>query len=237
MKLLLSTEALPDSDFPTLEHACRRRALAGLELMLGEGRHGIDASLCPIRQQEGEECVPDMPDAPIVWLGLPEQVSLSMLMIWAAEAHILRAGLLIRRQVAEVPLSTRIALLHGTDVEEAREAVEWAMQNDAYTAWDVDPHRRDREVWDAVLAITGPRLAHVRLRGAGPEAEAGLPESEGTGTLLARLALNGYDGTVSLAPSNQARLEMWEDWLLSRRGWGCGTAAEKKARAMAARNA
>ena len=231
MKLLLSSDALPQAGFDVLAQACRRCALAGLELTLGRGHwHGIDASLCPIRLQEGMGCIPEDEAAPVMWLRLPEDASLTMLMIWAGEAHLLGAGLLLTRAVPELPLVTRVALLHGTSVEEARQAVAWAERHDALTCWQVDPERRDLALWDEVLHITGPRLAHVRLLGAGPEAQAETPGTSDTGALLSRLALRGYNGTVALAPSSSDHLELWERWLLSGSGWGCGTAAKKQAR-------
>ncbi len=86
-----------------------------------------------------------------------------------------------------------------------------------------------------MLDATGPRLAHVRLLGAGPEAEAGGAEAgaDGTGWLFGQLALRGYSGTVTLAPSSPDVLRQWEPWLQRGRGWGCGTAAEKQAAARA----
>ncbi|MEX0600116.1 MAG: hypothetical protein WD423_16505 [Rhodothermales bacterium] len=40
MRLLLSSDALPDADFGTLATAVRRRAFEGLELAIGEGQTG-----------------------------------------------------------------------------------------------------------------------------------------------------------------------------------------------------
>lgn len=234
MKLLLSTDALPAASFDVLDEACRRRALEGVELTLGPSEHhGIDVSLCPIRQREGLSCIPERENAPVVWMRMPDSTTTTMLMIWAAEAHVFGAGMLITRPVPEMPRSTRVALLHGTDVVEARRAAAWAETHSAGTCWQVDLENRDLATWDEILRITGPHLAHVRLLGAGPEAQAEAPGSAGTGTLLSRLALMGYDGTVALAPSSSEHLDDWKQWLLVGRGWGCGTAAEKKARAAA----
>lgn len=232
MKLLLSSDTLPQADFDVLSQACHRRAFAGLELVLREGQdHGIDAELCPIRQNTGISCVPEVVRAPVVWLVLPETASLTTLMIWAGEVHLLQAGLLLTRPVPELPIATRVALIHGTSIEEAREAAAWAEQHNAFTCWQVDPDRRDPALWKAVLDITGPHLAHVRLPGSGPEAQGAAPSTPGTGTLLSLLALRGYFGTIALTPSSSEYLEDWEQWLLTGRGWGCGTAYEKKMKA------
>ena len=83
--------------------------------------------------------------------------------------------------------------------------------------------------FDKVLDVTGPTLGHVRLRGAGPESSTGSSASGGVGTVLKELALGGYSGTVALAPSASSREEDWREWLFEERGWGCNTAAIKKA--------
>ena len=103
-----------------------------------------------------------------------------------------------------------------------------------HTCWEVSPGILDTDRITGVLEATRPTLAHVRLPGSGPEADA--PEHAGAGALLARLALAGYAGTISLVPSPGVDLALWRRWLLQQRGWGCGTAAEKQARRAAARS-
>ena len=232
MRLLLSSDALPGATLGTLTQACTRRALSGLELTLQRDQgHGLDESICPVRQQNGHACIPDQPEAPVVWLRVVDRPTFSMLALWTAEAHLAGAGILLSEPVQELPLASRFALVHGTDPVEARAAVAWAERHHARTCWQIGPERNDLAAVDEVLRITSGTLAHVRLLGAGPEAGSGSDQPSGTGMLLGRLALNCYDGTVALAPYSEARLPEWEQWLVSGRGWGCGTAAEKQARA------
>lgn len=232
MRLLLSSDTLPDASLDVLLQASRRRALAGLELSVGEGQaHGLDASACPLHQQRGRVCVPEDVTS-VAWLRLPRDTSLIMLLIWSSAAHQMKAGVLIQTPVLDPPTATKLALAHGSDPAEARSAAAWARRHGARTCWDVSPGALNADVLDAVLAETMPTLAHVRLAGSGPEAD--VSGSSRTGLLLARLAMAGYTGTISLVPSPGADLALWRQWLLQKRGWGCGTAAEKQARRAAA---
>lgn len=228
MRLLLSSDALPDAPLDVLGQACRRRALAGLELSVGAGQtHGLDERVCPLHQRNGSACVPE-DAASVAWLRLPPSTSLVMLMIWAGAAHQMGAGLLLPEPVPDPPTAVRLALVHGSDPAEARAAAGWARRHGAGTCWDVAPGTLEAGRVERVLAETLPTLAHMRLPGSGPEADG--PGSSGTGALLGRLALGGYAGTIALVPSPGADLGQWSRWLLDRRGWGCGTAAEKQAR-------
>jgi len=224
---LLSSDALPTATLDELGAACRRRALAGLELVLGRGQgHRYEALRCPI--EAGDEAV--QPPVPVCWLALPGRPRLSELMTWAGEAHRLGAGLLLRAPVEELPRPVRAALVHGSDLAEVEQAVAWARQQGMFTCYQPEPEALQQGTWRMVLAQTLPTLAHVRLPGSGPEGqEAGAPT--GVGAFLAALTLAGYAGTVALIPSAPDRLPAWETWLLRRRGWGCGTAALRKARA------
>src|SRR5690606_34319945 len=114
--------------------------------------------ICPIHQSHGLPCIPPDLELPVVWLRLTAEVSLSMLMIWAGEAHLAGAGIVLTKPVAELPPAARFALLHGTDPEEARQAVEWAERHHAFTAWETGAERSDPGIVDEVLKITMPRL-------------------------------------------------------------------------------
>lgn len=227
MKLCLSSDALPDGTPEQLIQACNRRALHGLELTLGaDHRHGLDETICPIKQHEGQPCFPEG-EPPVEWLHLPEVSSATTPMIWAGGAHQLDAGLLLHNPI-DPPLATPVALVHPTDEKAARDAATWARQHDAYTAWSIRPAVHTPGDIQRILDLTGPTLAHVRLLGGGPAAEAS--DDAGTGALMSKLALAGYRGTVALAPSADADLARWRRWLLDERGWGCNTAAIKKDR-------
>ncbi len=232
MKLLLSSDVLPTAALDELGVACRRRALAGLELVLGHGQgHRYESLRCPI--EAGDEAV--LPPVPVCWLALPGRPRLSELMTWAGEAHRLNAGLLLWTPVEELPRPVRVALVHGSDLAEVEQAVAWARQQGMFTCYQPEPEALQQGTWQTVLAQTLPTLAHVRLPGSGPEGqEAGVPT--GVGAFLAALTLAGYSGTVALIPSGSDRLPEWEAWLLGRRGWGCGTAAARQARAAGARS-
>lgn len=238
MKLLLSSDAWPGASLEALRAAARQRSLAGLELTLGAGHHhGADASPLAIGHEEGlDGAAADPPIA--AWLLLPGGAPPAERTTWLQAARRLRASVLLRspapehRAAPEHPAVVRTALVHGSDLEAVRRAVRWAEEHDAQTAWEVRTADFDPDRWASVLDATGAHLAHVRLLGAGPEAEAGAARadpSDGTGWLLGRLALRGYGGTVALAPSSPEHLAAWERWLRRGRGWGCGTAAEKAA--------
>lgn len=215
MKLLLSSETIPDASLEELHQACRRRALVGLEVQADQffARIPVDAEL--------EPC------AGIAWLRLPDTLAAGELVHWAGIAAKGGLGLLLSEAVEELPAGVPVALIHRTDEASARDAVAWAKRHGAGTCWEVTPG--DRE---AVFEETNATLVHVRLPGSGPETNE--PGSAGTGALIARLAMSGYSGTVSLIPSAGVDPALWRRWLLDQRGWGCGTAAEKAARRSAA---
>lgn len=222
MTLLLSSDALPRVGFEDLLQAVERRALGGLELTVDSDQaHGVDPSLCPILQNEHLCCLPG--EAGIRWMRPSADCSLPMLVVWAGAARQIGAGLLLRRAVPDIPGTT--ALIHRTDPDEARAAARWARTRAAHTSWEVEPAEYDASALDEVLSITGPYLAHVRLLGGGPE-----PENGVAGEVMTRLTLHGYSGTIALAPSSPKYEDLWARWLLQKRGWGCGTAAEKAAR-------
>lgn len=207
MKLILSSEALPGAPPADLMQAVARRALAGLELGAAEGA-GDSA------RWEG---------VAVPWLRLGEMPVTAALV---ESAQRLGAGLLVAAPVEAVPVDVPVAFLHGSDPAHTAQAVAWAQAQGARTAWEVAPGALDAAAAAATLQQTWPTLVHVRLVGAGPENE----ENEGLGSLLTRLALDGYAGTITLAPSPGADRARWATWLFQTRGWGCGSAAEKQGR-------
>lgn len=77
-----------------------------------------------------------------------------------------------------------------------------------------------------VMAVASPWFdgdlpAHITLQGGGPEAS--LHEGRGIGTLMTRLSLATYPGTLTLAPTARAVLPVWKAWLNHGRSWGCGS--------------
>lgn len=229
MQLILSSDALPKGKDTALFRAVRRRDLEGIELVLGAGS---DSDLGPTFGGSTEEKALSSrksDDPPIHWLLLEDAPSARDVLYWSRRAHLHEAGLLLRDSVPESPLGIPVALLHSSDPETVRRATVWAELHDAHTAWEVDLARCDPDRVADVLKLTAAHLAHVRLLGAGPESQASAPGSTGTGTVFKELALRGFDGTVSLVPSARGSPEVWRRWLFDERGWGCNTAAEKKA--------
>lgn len=228
MQLILSSAALPDGGLDDLRRAARRRELNGLELLLGAGHgHEVEAS-CELGGEESD--VRDgRGEPPVQWILIEQTPSVVDVLYWSRRAHLLDAGLLLRNAVPESPLGVPVALLHSTDRAAAQRAAAWAEIHDAHTCWEVVLDRCDPDQIADVLEVTAPRLAHVRLLGAGPEAQNSAPGTTGTGAVFRELALQGYSGTVALAPSEGGSLEDWHRWLFDERGWGCNTAAEKKA--------
>lgn len=234
MRLTLTSAALPEASLDRLRRAARHRDLDALEVVVGAGHeHGVEAAW-GVGTDDAETTPIGPEDPPVRWLLMEGAPSVAEVLYSGRQAALLEAGLLLRNAVPESPLGLPIGLVHGTDPEAAQEAAAWARMHDANTCWEVALGRRDPEHFSDVLAATAPTLAHVRLLGAGPEAQSEAPGTAGTGTVLKELALHGFSGTVALAPSDQGSLEDWREWLFEGRGWGCGTAAQKQAEREAA---
>ena len=200
MKLCLSSAALPSGSLSTLAKAC--------------DRHALEDAACPLHEPPAAALPASSP--PIRWLLLPHEIQAAHLLAWASVARELGAGLLLHAPVPDPPSAVPVALLHETDVEAAAEAAAWAHRHGAATAWDVAPGALSFAQVEALCAATGRALAHVRLRGSGPESEA--RGRSAAGQLMAHLALCNYGGTVALAPSPGADLYAWSRWLLHERG-------------------
>lgn len=224
MQLILSSTALPEASLETLRRAAQRRDLAALELVLRVGP--------PQRLADpGDVFLTDAAkgDPPVQWLLLEGTPSVTDVLYRSRQASLLDAGLLLQNAIPESPLGLPLGLVHGTDRKAAQKAAAWARMHDAKTCWSVELGQRDPEQFADVLEVTAPTLAHVRLLGAGPETQSAAPGTAGTGAVLKELALHGYSGSVALAASADGSTAAWREWLFERRGWGCGTAAQKKA--------
>lgn len=223
MQLSLSSATVPSASLDTLRAGARRRALSGLELVVGTDAATVRRG--PSGAGPGPRPLDDG-TPPIEWLLLGERASRTERLYWARQAHLIGAGLVLGRPVGEAPLGVPAALRHGTDVGDARAAVAWAQAHDASTCWEVTLPFVGPEAIEEILDVTAPTLGHVRLKGAGPDAP---PSTDGlsTGTVVKELALRGYAGTVALAPSGRSDEATWRRWLLEERGWGCNTAATK----------
>lgn len=229
MRLGLSSAAAPDLPLADLVEACGRRGLSALELVAGDG-HGVGAdpgAVAPSLERAREAGVPVaamlLGGDPAEWaagaelsarLGLPVVVPASGIGVDGA----VRAG----RSFAAA--GGRLLLLHPTDPEAVRalRAVAEALPAGSVAlAWEVDPSTDDPSHVPDVLDLAGPRLAHVRLRGGGPEAME--QTGRGVGALMARLALARYGGPLILTPSTPRYHQAWRAWLGRGGGWGCGS--------------
>ena len=232
MKLILSSDALPRGDLGALIYACGRRALAGLEVAIGQAHgHGLERPDGTPEIRQWQSLSSDSP-VPIQWLRFSADVD-ALAPQYAPLAQDHGVGFLIERPLDQLP-GENVALLHGSDPDDAAAAAAWAAKHGAYTCWQVGAERAEPDAMEAVLEITFSALAHVRMLGGGPEADP-LDTGSGTGSILSRLALRGYGGTIALVPGSRDRLAEWERWLMKTRGWGCSTAAEKQAKAQARR--
>lgn len=229
MQLTLSSAAVPDASIDTLRSAARRRDLKALELVLGVGHgHGIWTPSKADGRATTDAVPPQAGEPPVQWLLTSGAPSITDVLYWGRQAALLDAGLLLQGAVLESPMGLPLALVHGTDLQEAQRAAAWARMHDANTCWTVELGKRRPEQFTDVVEATAPTLAHVRLLGAGPEAQSVGSDGLGTGAVLKELALQGYSGTVALAPSANGSMSNWREWLFEKRGWGCNTAAKKK---------
>jgi hypothetical protein len=228
MQLLLSSATLPSGSLTELRKGMERRDFAGLEVVAGAGHdHGIEApngvGSANYAPREIEE-----KDPPIRWLFPKRASSVAEVLYWGRRAHLLRAGLALPSVVSSSPVGIPVALVHRTDPASARRASTWARMHQAHTCWEIELGRVGTGMISEVLGITAPHLVHVRLLGGGPESQSERPGGAGSGDVFKELALQGFSGTVALAPSTEGPTEKWRRWLFEKQGWGCNTAAKKK---------
>lgn len=224
MRLALSSSAAPDESLWGLIEACRRKGLAGLELVEGD-EHGIrvaDPTPLPDFRTLAETAAPQLTgfrfldasglEAPNT-LRIASELAVPLLVPVDDVDDVrraLRSAESLTRQQARVVLSSRDArlLVRSTETAPALDL-----------AWDLVPGRADADELEGLIAAAGPRLTHVRLFGGGPEAagQGGM----GVGRLMSRLALARFGGTLVVTPSTPRYRVAWSTWLGRRAGWGC----------------
>lgn len=203
MIVALSTDAAPRASLDELVDGCRRRGLSALHVVAGHA-HGLperstDAELVELHAQLGAA-----------------DVKLASYEVRCAETAALDTALRIC-----APFQATLVLPH--DVPEL--LAQW--QPACERAGVVIVHALDINAADGnVAAAAAARLLggapqHITLRGGGPEAAQ--HEGRGVGTLMAQLALRGYQGVLALAPSHTAVLPVWRAWLQHGKHWGCGS--------------
>ena len=237
MRLVLSTAAATDFTLDELISACRRRGLAGIELVAGHA-HGVDTTLDPaelgaIRQRL------EAGGAPVVVFRTPPagafhpnaarlSSALGAPVIASPEGEDgIPADALLSAAAAYAAEGGTLLVAHGSEPDEVgrlRRVIERAPAGVLGLAWEVDPAAgtiTGRVA--AVLEAAGPHLRYVRLLGGGPESAQ--HEGRGIGPLMAHLALAGYGGPLALAPSTPRYRTAWSRWLGRGGGWGCGSKA------------
>jgi sugar phosphate isomerase/epimerase len=229
MRLGLSTAAVPDWPLEAIVEACARRGLQAIELVAGHG-HDVHpgAAQADVRaagermRERGIASVLLRPADAAIALE-PATMRLAALLgagVIVAGADVNDAALEAARAVAGAPHAA-LLLAHGTDAAEAERIRLLAKRQDCGLSWRVDPARdRLEELAATILDAAGAQLQHIHLLGSGPESAAS--EGRGIGALLATLALRGWDGALTLAPSSPDRLPVWRLWL-GRASWGCGS--------------
>lgn len=235
MRLALSTAAAPDFTLDELLAACRRRGLAGLELVAGHG-HGVSAALEAAELEEiRQRC--EASGAPVVAFRVAWDEALgedAVRLSAALRAPVIAVGsegdaapepALAGAAAAFARAGGALLIAHGTDpdaVRRLRRVVDRAPVGALGLAWEVDPGAEDITGRIAeTLEAAGPHLWHVRLRGGGPESVQ--HEGRGIGPLMSHLALAGYSGALALAPSTPRYRVVWRTWLGRGGGWGCGS--------------
>lgn len=256
MRLALSSAAAPAATLDELLDAAARRGLAGLELVQGHG-HGADPRRTHTREAEEVARRATSSGVPIAGYRLAkcsDNCDAGALASLTAFARALDTPLLLPvsdrdegeagEGAASWPvLAGVMATLKGQGIDvlpvlpagaaalAAADALApkpvVAVGPPLSVAWDADPGYGElAETGSALLARPDVRLELVSLRGGGPESTE--QEGRGVGSLMARLALDGFDGTVSLSPSSARYRVIWDAWLGRRGGWGCGSRSEDR---------
>ncbi len=224
MRLGLCSGALPDAPLKELCESAARRGLSVVELREGDA-HGIAptgpmvaAARLGTAGVEGVEVTGFRVTGaatPLRLARLGEVLNVAILVDGSMEF-----GTRLQRacRIAGQGISVAVVVRGLDAIEQARAVRDEGLD----VAWDVDavscpPGRTVAALLDEV----GPRLRHVRLQGGGPEAA--LHEGRGIGEMTGRLALAGYDGTLTLTPTSTRYRIAWQGWLGRRGGWGCGS--------------
>lgn len=236
MRLALSSGAAPDAALGPLLESVARRGLPAVELVEGHG-HGLDPGL--IATTAAAEAARRAEAAGVALAGFrlretpsgPDSADFGALVGFA---RAIRCPILVPLSDRTEAVDSAAALRRvGVDVLSVLPSGPGALgalgglPPELALAWDADPSLGElAETGSALISRVGGRLRHIQLRGGGPEAteQAG----RGVGSLMVRLAVSRYRGTVALAPSSDRYRVIWDAWLGRRGGWGCGSKAEDR---------
>jgi sugar phosphate isomerase/epimerase len=233
MRLAVCSAAAPELDLADLLDAMGRRGMDGVELVCGEGRHGLwtgspqtdlvaarraasnaGVRIIGLRSGSAEEAASCQAARFAAFLGMAVVV----------DGRGFDAASLEQAADCYAAAGARLVLGFGSDLQEAERLRALAEATPAATVglgWEVRPGADDPGSAAALLAAVGPRLAYVRLHGGGPESAG--QTGQGIGALMARLTLTRYGGPLVLTPSTPRYHEVWRRWLLGGGGWGCGS--------------
>ena len=224
MRLALSSAALPDAPLHELATAAARRGFAGVvlecagEIDVDAARRSVeDAGLrvLGVRMADGAAAHARMAarlDAPLITPVVDAAAAVAAARSWqdsGADAALTLDVTGAPVDVLEAAASLARCGLRGIGLG-------WVLRPDA--AAPLEAGARLREV-----AAT---VRHIRLHGGGPETQT--QGGTGIGTLMAQLALSGFDGVVSLAPGNPRFRTAWAFWLGRHGGTGCGSKKEER---------
>lgn len=227
MRTALSSAVAPRASLNDLLAGLARHGLDALELRMGD-QHTLDASANASTLTSAKQLITSA-GAQVVGfldeLGTDPQSVAGL--VHAFDSRLLLGTSLPIDQRLESARKAKDAGIPVAIVVGGTNAAQEAAQVKASgysVVWEAHPALSSLgDTCQAVMQASGDSLVGVRLCGGGPESQ--LHEGRGIGTLMAKLALSGYTGFLSITPSDRKYHILWETWLGRRGGWGCGSKA------------
>lgn len=227
MRTALSSAAAPGASLEALLAGLVQHGLSEVELRVGDA-HGVGPGAGAGGLLDAKRLL-ERTGARVIGLLDPIGAT-SPALLRVAEAlgtrWVLDASLPLRTRLARagwadaVSLPVAVAVRGAGAAEDARQVRAAGHK----VVWEAHPDDAPLDLrCDAVLDACDGALAGVRVRGGGPEGS--LHEGRGIGGIISRLVLAGWDGALTLAPSDAKYHLLWERWLGRHGGWGCGSRA------------
>lgn len=225
MRTALSSAIAPRASLDDLLAGLTRHGLDALELRIGDA-HGVDSATSTLAEMRRHLLnsnvgvvgfLDEKGEAPDRVGGLVHAFDSR----WLLSSELPLAK---RMEIADHAAKESIpvgVIVRGVD---AAAQIEEIRQSGHSVIWEAHPGDAPLGgLVDGVMKASGDALIGVRLCGGGPESQ--LHEGRGIGTVMARLAISGFNGFLTLTPSDRRFHVMWETWLGRRGGWGCGSKA------------
>ncbi|MBV6522482.1 MAG: hypothetical protein MNPFHGCM_02630 [Gemmatimonadaceae bacterium] len=224
MLTALSSAAAPRASLDELLVGLARHGLTALELRLGDG-HAIgavdtDAAVAAAARlaRENVRVVGLLDRGGAMTESLPRVVD-TLRTRWLLDGALplgTRLECADRADAAGMPVALVVrgpdAAAEARDVRSAGHSV----------VWEAHPAQAPLgALCDRILEASDDMLVGVRLCGGGPEGT--LHEGRGIGAVVGRLVVAGFNGALTLAPSDRKYHVLWETWIGRRGGWGCGS--------------